>query len=148
MRYSIDEKPAAILCVLLGVLVAATIAPAGSYFFGNFIYFWLPQVGVFLLPVIVSSRPAVISGAALVSALYLAAFYSWNYLNGPDSMAWLGYLFSLPGAAIGAVIGALHIKNKLKSQAAYVVTAIAASTFMGLAINQMLVCSTVMYCGF
>jgi hypothetical protein len=148
MLSSIDEKSAAFICVFLGILVAVYIAPSGSYFFGNFIYFWLPQVGVFLLPAIVYSRPAVISGAALALALYLAAFHSWNSLSGPDSMAWLSYLFSLPGAAIGAVAGALHMKNKIKIKAAHVGTVIAASTLTGLAINQMFVCGTVMYCGF
>ncbi|WP_415753793.1 hypothetical protein [Pseudomonas leptonychotis] len=148
MRYPTNEKQAALFCVFISILVAATIAPSGSYFFGNFIYFWLPQAGVFLLPAIIYSRPAVISGAALVLALYLAAFNSWNVSNGPESLSWLGYLFSLPGAAIGAGVGALYLKSKTNNKPIYVGAVIAVSTLVGLAINQIFVCSTVMYCGF
>ena len=147
MRHLTNEKQAALFCVFISILVAATIAPSGSYFFGNFIYFWLPQAGVFLIPALIYSRPAVISGTALVLALYLAAFNSWNVSNGPESLAWLGYLFSLPGAAIGAGAGALHLKSKTNNKPIYVGAAIAVSTFIGLAINQTFVCSTVMYCG-
>jgi hypothetical protein len=148
MHLSIDEKTAALICVFIGVLVAAVIAPDDSSFFANFMFFWLPQAGIFVLLVIVYPRFAVISGAALILAFYLAAFDSWNSLNGPESMAWLGYLFSLPGAAIGAVAGAVNIKNKTAYRAPHISTAIAAYTLTGLLINQTLVCSTMMHCGF
>jgi hypothetical protein len=148
MHLSIDEKTAASLCVIIGVLVAAFIAPDDSSFYANFMFFWLPQAGIFVLLVIVYSRSAVISGAALVLAFYLAAFDSWNSLSGPESMAWLGYLFSLPGAAIGAVVGAVNIKSKTAYSALHVSTAIAAYTLIGLLINQTIVCSTMMHCGF
>ncbi|WP_139271152.1 hypothetical protein [Atopomonas hussainii] len=144
MRFSINEKTAAFLCVLSGITVATTISPSGEYFLGNFIYFWLPQLGILALTAIIHSRPAVISGAALVMALYLAAFNSWT----PDSMAWLGYLFSLPGAAIGSAIGAANIKNRATTTAIHAGSAVAASTIIGLSINQLLVCSTVMHCAF
>jgi hypothetical protein len=136
-------------CVLAGVAVAVVLAPKDDYFFGNFMFYWIPQAIVLGILIPFTSRPAVVSGAAAILALYLAAYGAWHFSRPhPESMAWLGYIFSLPGAAIGAIVGGIFIKQRSYQRAMVVGAIAAASTLVGLALNQLLVCSTVMYCGF
>ncbi len=78
----------------------------------------------------------------------IGLFDAWVFTRThPDSMAWLGYVFSLPGAVVGAVLVALLLQRQpnLGSIAASLLAA--ASVAAGIAINQAVVCSTVMYCG-
>lgn len=134
--------------ILSGVAVAALLSPKDAYFLGNFTFYWLPQAIVFAVLLFFVSRPAVLSGAAIVLAIYLALFGAWVFSRShPESMAWLGYLFSLPGAGLGAIAGALYVKRHSYTRAAIAGAVAALFTFAGLALNQVVVCSTVMYCG-
>jgi hypothetical protein len=145
-----NESFALLPSVLAGVAVAIVLAPKNDFFFGNFMFYWIPQAIVLGILISFTSRPAVVSGVAVILALYLAAYGAWLFFTTTDDagLAWLGYLFSLPGAAIGAIAGALFIKQR-NYQRAMIVGAIAAvSSLVGLVLNQLLICSTVMYCGF
>lgn len=118
-----------------------------DYFLGNFLYLWIPQAIVLGVVLMFGSRPAVVSGAALVLALYLALYGTWVFLRqNPDGLIWLGYWFSLPGAGIGAVIGALYVRQRRFERAAVAGAVAAASTLVGLSLNQALLCSTLMSC--
>jgi hypothetical protein len=145
------ENQVATLCVITGVGVAFVLAPRDSYLFmfGNVAFFWLPQAIVLGILIPLSSRSAVVSGTAIVLALYLAAFGAWVFSSPrPDSMAWLGYIFSLPGAGVGALIG-LFVVRRRNFSTAFTAGAISAlCTLFGLIANQALICGTVMYCGF
>ncbi|UUY08193.1 hypothetical protein LRS11_20725 [Pseudomonas sp. J452] len=138
-----------IACIGFGILVACFLSPKDRYFLGNMAIFWLPQAAILLCMWLLGSRPSVISGVALILSLYLAAFGVFTFYNsGPDaSMAWLGYLFSLPGAGIGALIGIAIIKLRKIHAAAVAGVVSAICTFVGLAINQAALCNTVLYCG-
>lgn len=138
--------------VLSGVAVAVLLSPKDDYFLGNFAFYWLPQAIVLAVLLVFVSRPAVLSGVAIVLAIYLALFGAWVFSRShPDSMAWLGYLSSLPGAGLGAIVGALYVERVDRqgyTRAAIAGAVAALFTFSGLALNQLVVCSTEMYCGF
>lgn len=142
------ERLAAIFTVSVILAIAAVLAPKDSYFVANFLFFILPSA--FLLGIFLpySPRPAAVAALAAVLALYLVGFHWWLFSDGnPESLAWLGYLASLPGIAIGAIASAFALKRK---SAAGVFEVFAFTTFcalVGLLLNQALVCSTVMYCG-
>jgi hypothetical protein len=138
-----------IACIGSGILAACFLAPKNRYFLGNMAIFWLPQAAILLCMWLLDSRPSVISGAALILSLYLTAFGIFMlYNSGPGTaMAWLGYLFSLPGAGIGALIGIAIIKFRKIHTAAVAGVISAICTFVGLAINQTTLCNTVLHCG-
>lgn len=145
------ENQVATLCVVLGVAVAFALAPRDSYLFmfGNVAFFWLPQAIILGVLIPLSSRAAVISGTAIVLALYLATFGAWVFSRvPPDSMAWLGYIFSLPGAGLGALIGMLVVRQRNFGTAFIAGIVSALYTALGLGVNQTLICNTVMSCGF
>ncbi len=146
-RRSSRELLAALLCVTAGVLVAAWLAPKDSYFLGNLLTYWGPHAAIFVLLSLKPPRPALYAGTALAMAAYLAAFGAWLFSRGrPESMAWLGYLFSFPGAVVGVVV-AYRLTDRHPAPSALTATAITAAwVAAGLAFNQALVCSTVMYC--
>lgn len=58
-------------------------------------------------------------------------------------MAWLGYFFSFPGALIGA--GFAIVSEKPKTPITPILQALG-WVVLGVAVNQTVVCSTVMYC--
>jgi hypothetical protein len=145
------EIQAFVPCFLSGILVASVLAPWDEYFFGNFAFYWLPQAVVLGILMSVYPRPAAISGAAVVLAAYLAAFGAWLFFRShshAESLAWLGYLFSLPGAAIGATAGAVFAKRRNFHPAETVGMVVAVPALVGLVLNQTLICSTLMHCSF
>lgn len=141
------ENSLVIFGIAAGVTVSAVLAPKDDYFFSNFGFFCLSQIGALLLLLPFKPRPAAIGGAALALAIYLAAFGYWLFSRQhPESMAWLGYLFSLPGALIGGVLGSLWLTRRSDLQW-FTTTALAAGfTLAGALFGQSAVCSTLMYC--
>jgi len=141
------ERYAAIACVSLGLLVAVLLAPKNSFFLSNVGFYWASQLGVLALALLFKPRAAMVAGVALALAVYLAAFGAWLFTRTrPDAMAWLGYVFSLPGAVVGAIAAAaLHGRRPgLRPLVAGIMAA--ALVLVGIALNQVVVCSTVMYC--
>jgi len=146
-RTSIYETVFTIFCISIGVAVATYLSPKDSYFFGNFTFYWLPQAIVLAILFIARYKLPIICGTALILSAYLACFHLWLFSKPhPESMAWLGYIFSFPGAAIGALIAAPIAKHfEIKRSFLLGATALLI-TFVGLALNQALICTTVMYC--
>jgi hypothetical protein len=146
-RTFIYEIVFTIFCVSIGVAVATYLSPKDNYFIGNFSFYWLPQAIVIGILFFARYKLPVICGVALIFSAYLACFHLWVFSQPhPESMAWLGYIFSFPGAAIGALASASIAKRfEIKNSVMLCVTALLI-TFVGLALNQALVCATVMYC--
>ncbi len=136
-----------IFCILSGVFVAIYISPKNSFFWGNFKIFWFPQAVVLMILFFTRYKTPIICGAALLLSIYLAIFNFWiSSSPNPESMAWLGYSFSFPGAAIGALISA-PIVNKFGIKNSFILGSIGfLLTLIGLALNQSLICTTVMLC--
>lgn len=143
------ELFAAALSVALGIGLVAALASKDQFFFGQFAYVWGPQGAIILLSLLFGPRTASVIGTSIALSLYLVAFVLWERsISNENGLAWLGYFFSFPGAAIGAIIAAIYIERHSTASSVIRLSLIAfAFTCIGLAINQMLVCSTVMYCG-
>lgn len=144
-----------ILSCVPGVIVAAWLAPKDEYFMVNFLFHWTSQfVSLIVLGLImirlIATRLVItaLSGAALVLALHLALFGAWLFSRShPESMAWIGYLFSLPGALIGVIAGAFFMRRQRYENAATVGVTTVLFAAAGLAMSQAIVCSTMMHCG-
>jgi hypothetical protein len=146
-RYSPKEYFALATSLLAGIVVAAALSPKDTYFTINFLAFWGPQAIVLVILLGLKSRPAFAAGAGLVLALFLALYGAWIIRPGGNEMNWLGYLLSTPGAGIGAVVGDQIIRVRQPKQTAIVFGIGGLSAFVGLMINQGLVCITIMSCG-
>lgn len=145
---SSGERLALLFSMLAGVAAAAVLSPMDSFFAGNFAFYWVPQLAVLAALLFFSPRPAVLAGVAVTMAIYLILFGAWVFSRPqPESMAWLGYLFSLPGAGVGAIVGSIFINRGHHIRATAVAAISVIFTFVGLSLNQIIICSTVMYCG-
>lgn len=144
------EAWSAILGVALGVAVSMKLAlgvPGIDFFVVNTLGFWIPQLVVLGLLLLFKPRPAVVAGVAGVLAIYCWVYAAGiRSTNDREGLAYLGYVFSFPGAAIGAsFIGQqlhLHPVNNA-------ITAAVAAAFVvasGIFVNQVMICHTVIYC--
>ncbi len=132
---------------MLGFVVSAALAPKDSYFLPNATFYWVQQLAVIALLLIFRPRPAIISGVAFALALYLAAFGAWVFTRTHrESMSWLGYIFSLPGALVGGIIIAVWLRRRPTLQPLVAACISASAVLIGIFINQAVVCGTVMYC--
>lgn len=142
-----SDLKAAGACVFLGIVVAAVLARNSPYFLPNFLSFWGPQMAVLVVSLICRPHPVVLAGTACALAGYLALFGSWVLTrSAPDSMAWLGYISSMPGAAIGALLAAILFRKQATQRPVLAGCLAAATVCSGIAVNQVFICSTVMYC--
>jgi hypothetical protein len=140
------RRVAALLCLSFGAGVAAAIAPKDAFFVPNFLTYWGSQLFVLACLAVCRPRAEVVAGASMALAIYVAAFDYWNMSREhPESMAWLGYLFSLPGAVIGAV--AARLRSRSLSHPLLIGLVSFALVLAGIAINQALICNTLFYCG-
>lgn len=143
-----NEWIIAALFVLVGICVAMSLAPKDEGFLPNALFMWLPQAAILLLLFLTYTKhPAAIGGAALTLSIYLLLFHAWLFSRiHKDSMAWLGYLYSLPGAAVGALVLVAVLVGMKKRRPVQLASGACLGSAIGLAANQAIVCSTVMYC--
>lgn len=144
---STAERKAVAICVGLGAATSAALAPKDSYFLPNFLFFWGPQILILALALFFRPRAAVIAGIAFSLAGYLTLFGLWAFWKpGADGMVWVGYLFSLPGAALGVLAASVLPAGRsgLTALAAGIISSLIVAA--GVAINQVLVCTTLMHC--
>lgn len=142
------EFLAAIASIALGLTVSAALAAKSAWYWPNFIFYWAPQLCILgLFCMYKPPRPAFFAGLAFALATYLALFSSWLFFRqDPDSLAWIGYLFSLPGAIVGSLI-AINLLERCEEDRPIAVGAVASIVVLaGIGANQAIVCSTVMYC--
>lgn len=141
------ERHIAVAACISGFAVAFLLSPK-NYVLGNMAWYWGPHLAVLALVSMCKARSAVIAGIAFGMSIYLAAFGIWALTRAhPDSMVWLGYVLTLPGALAGAGV-ALYIQNR-EAELGPLATTMAALSCVLLAItfNQVVVCNTLMYCG-
>ena len=145
---NIKEVRIAIIGIAIGLAVSALVAPKDIlYFLPNALFYWVPQLCVLALICLLKPRPAVVGGVAIALALYLGAFYMWFFsIHHGDAMGWLGYLFSLPGALIGALFSIILLRSRPECTTLIACSVAVVFTFTGVLINQYIICSTVMYC--
>jgi hypothetical protein len=142
------ERTAAWASLVPGLALSAAIAPKDAWFLPNFLFYGASQLAVLGVIAAFRSRPAVAAGSALALAVYLAGYAWWIFTRKPpDSMAWLGYLFTLPGALLPIAGTVAWMRGRTGTPAAAVAGFAAAAALAGLAVAQALACSRVMYCG-
>lgn len=142
------DRKLAIVGILSGVCVSAILAAKNAHYIYNVLFFWLPQLAVLTLLWPFRPRHAVVAGVAFALTTYLGLFYAWIFSHShPDSMAWLSYLFSFPGAAIGSTLSALWLRGRLTYGAIATSCTAASLVAAGILINQTIICKTIAYCG-
>ena len=107
-----NEKQSAIICGAFGILVATLLSPMDQLFsesvlfWGNLLAFWGPHLLILVLALALCLRGAYIAGILFALALYLSLYGIWVffYASPSDSLIWLGYWFSMPGAVIGEIL--------------------------------------------
>jgi hypothetical protein len=139
---------AARACALSGLLVAALLAPKDYTFFPSFAYLWLPQLAVLGIAWFChTDHLAAVAGTSIAMALYLAAYAAWLFSEHGGALAWLGYLFSLPGAVFGALMAAaVSESTAANGRTLGVAGTFAAAVLAGILLNQGVVCATVLHC--
>lgn len=144
------ERRASILTLLGGLVLlagtAAYLAPHDQHFAPNFAWYWLPAVAALATATALGIASPVAAGGSVALALFLAAFHSWvASLGKGGDMAWLGYLFAMPGAFIGLLVAGWLVTRERSGAVPGLFIGLAA-TVAGLALNMGVVCSTVMHC--
>ena len=97
--------------VLAGLLVAASTWHGRDIM--NFAYTWVPQALVVIVMLFIGARPAALAGAALALAGHFILFHTWvSSFTHVDGLAWLLYLFSLPGGLVGGVLATIWLRKR------------------------------------
>lgn len=138
------ERRVALALVLVGFIVAMALSPlrhGARMFFWNFGWYWTPQALVLGVLLLFRPRAAVVAGAAAAMTLHFAGFHAWVR----EAMAWLFYLFSFPGALVGAASAALVSKWRPGWSAARTAVVATVLTALGIALNHW---ATVLTTGF
>lgn len=119
------EVRSAWCAVLAGAVLAVVVWWGRSPM--NVVYTWVPQAVALGALFLLCARPAALSGAALAFAGY-PGFFHWRVFSNPhpDGLAWLFYLFSLPGGLLGglAAIAWLRKRDEWSAMAAGLFTAV------------------------
>lgn len=103
-------------------------------------------LGTFTLAWLVKPKPLFITGGIAAACLSFSVYIYANWTPAPThDLLGLGHLCSLPGAAIGLLIGAVISRLTQQSSTAAFVTGISGFG-LGFAVNQAVLCSTVMSC--
>ena len=93
-------------------------------------------------------QPALLGGMAAALAGYFVAFGAWVFSSTDmDSMAWVGYLFSFPGAVIGAIFSKLVAPHDALPRPIHAFLLGFGFVAGGILVNQGIVCATVISCG-
>lgn len=111
---SVTEARIAYGVVALGAAFAAAVSGWNAYFLGNFLFLWGPLAALCVLLLALRARPAMIAGASLATTGHLALFCLWaSTLPAREgAMAWIGYVFALPGGGCAALLAAARVDQK------------------------------------
>ena len=141
-----DDLAYSILLITLVLLYASM--GADPLYAGSWYLFSVP-LATLLLGLILRVPALFLTGttaAAIVSLLiYMKIMLG---LARPEGLLVLGHLFSMPGMLLGTGVSARLLRCRVKTTLSWLVAGIA---FLGAAIGfmiaQMILCSTLMYCG-
>ena len=115
----------------------------------NLGYFWIPHGVILGLLYFTGTRNAVLSGCALALTAHLVALSAYAHVDKQrDGILWLWYLFSMPGAALGAIAAALAARTRPHHGAVSLACIAAVLLVLGVLVNQVIVCASLLSCGF
>ncbi|TIH10959.1 hypothetical protein [Pseudomonas leptonychotis] len=132
--------------IAIAAVTALTLIKGDVLFMGLW-YYTLVLLGTFALARLIKPKPLFITGGIVAACLSFSMYIYANWTPAPtNDLLGLGHLCSLPGAAIGLLIGAVISRRaKQKSSTAAFVAGISGFG-LGFAANQAVLCSTVMSC--
>jgi hypothetical protein len=142
-----------IVAYLIGAVVAfAVVFPTiTSYPEGlieNFLYLYLPPVSIIFAAHQISQRSSAALCVSLVLCIYLSIFLIYSLIRPQHEFVYLGYLLSLPGAGVGAVMGAICVQQNWITHKIYAPLFAALATSVGLSLNQYYICHNFISCSF
>jgi hypothetical protein len=134
------------LAVAISLLLPAVVLLLGDpIYIGIWYYFVVPAVALGLGAAF-RVKPLFLSGVSLAVTVTLLIYMSINWsAERPEGLLGLGHLFSLPGAGIGVMLGAV-----LSKQTEYPLAGLLSGLLgllSGFLVNQIVVCNTLMWCG-
>ncbi len=143
----LTERTAAWASLVPGLALSIAFAPKDAWFLPNFQFYFFSQMAVVGIVALARPRGAVISGSALALALYFGAFATWVFTRTrPDGLIWLGYIFVVPAALAGILIGALWLRSREPLSGPKTALASAVAALVALGLGQIAVCSTLFHC--
>lgn len=134
-----------VFVIALVALAAGYLAPKGEYFLGNLAIYWVPIAVVLFALALSGARTGVLVGSAAVLTAFLFGFHAWAQAGASREWVWGGYLFAMPGAAIGGLVAAV-MQTHRSLTFFYALIAALAATSAGLALNLGLLCATLIQC--
>jgi len=103
-----QEVNGARAAVLAGLAVAVILC--GGDHPDLLLYAWVPQALLLVVMFLIGARPAAVGGAAFALTVFLGYFNWWVHeYAANDGLAWLLYLFSLPGGLVAGIVVALRL---------------------------------------
>lgn len=136
----------AIVAGAIALLLPSVVLFLGDpIYVGIWYYFAVPTVALGLAAAF-RVKPPFLIGTSLAVAITLLAYMSINWrATHPEGLLALGHLFSLPGASIGIIVGAI-ISKRIQHPLVVLLFGFFGMT-SGFLINQFILCNTVMWCG-
>lgn len=136
-----------IIFLLITLVCILFVLVFGDYlFFGVWYYFAIP-VMAFLIAMPFRPKQYFLSAISIVILFTYIPYWNYNFsAKQPDGLLGLGHMFSLPGLAIGIILAGTYLKPKVK-MSGYVFIISFLFSLCGFLANQIIVCSTVFYCG-
>ncbi|MHA6195424.1 hypothetical protein ACX3YG_13745 [Pseudomonas wadenswilerensis] len=134
--------------LLIAALFLFICMRGDTLYIGSWYYLAVPLAT--LLPGLMWRAPALFLSGSAVAALaslllYMAIMAS---LKQPEGLLGLGHFFSAPGLLAGAAFAAWLLRSRVRVTLPWLVAGIGfLGAALGFLIAQLLVCSSVMYCG-
>ena len=135
--------------IFMGI-VAATIVLVlivGDIMYIGIWYYLAIPIAAFIVTAFFKPSSFFLTGIGLAIFITYIPYY-WRNLTATnlEGLLGLGHLSSLPGLFIGIIFSAVYLKSKNKS--VYFTAGFGFSvSLMGYAINQLIICNSLMYCG-
>lgn len=129
-----------IISLLIIVLFAGDLIYAGLW------YYIAVPIAALALAAVFRVKPLFLFGTSIAIATTLLAYMAINFFSAhPEGLLVLGHLFSLPGAGVGIIFGAMFARGL---QNPIIIFLLALLCLLGgFFINQLIICNTVMWCG-
>lgn len=140
-----DTILAAAIALTLVIVVVLTGDPL---YLGFWYYLMVPSV---IVGICIAIRPApmFLTGAATAVTASLLAVMAVNWTAAkPEGLLGLGHIFSLPGGVLAAIVSAFVARSTSGAKPVTQFVLGFVGFGLGYFANQLVVCNTVMWCGF
>lgn len=136
----------ATLAIAVSLVLPTVVLLLGDPIYAGLWYYLAVPAVALGLAACFRTKPLFLLGSSLAVAVTFAAYMSVNWRAArPEGLLALGHLFSLPGAAVGMLLGAV-LARRLRHPAAILLSGML-GLLGGFFVNQLVVCNTVVWCG-